>query len=132
MSRPNKTKISTEAQSGGGLFAAFAGLEISGLAEEPRETPAPQPDKAPAASPRLGRVVLRRETAHRGGKCVVVVEGFEATLDQAFIEALGKRLRAACGCGGAVKGRTLELQGEQAGRVRQWLAAEGFRVAGEG
>ena len=122
MSRPNKNKISTQPEPGGGLFAAFAGLEINGLPEG-----LPSDEKSPA---KLGRVVLRRETAHRGGKCVVVVDGFDAALAPAFIETLGKRLRAACGCGGAVKNRTLELQGEQVARARQWLAAEGFRVDG--
>ena len=136
MSRPNKNKISTQAQTGGGLFAAFAGLEMGGLPAGPQsqEVPAPERGKSPAASSpaKLGRVVLRRETAHRGGKCVIVVDGFDAALDQAFIEALGKRLRAACGSGGAVRGRTLEVQGDQAARVRAWLEGEGFRVAGEG
>ena len=127
MSRPNKNKIFTEATPGGGLFAAFAGLDISGLPEG--STPAAEAS-AKNAPAKLGRVVLRRETAHRGGKCVVIVEGFDAALTQAFIEALGKRLRAACGCGGAVKGRALELQGEQVARVRQYLEAEGFRVGG--
>ena len=79
---------------------------------------------------KLGRVVLRRETAHRGGKCVIVVDGFDAALDQTFIEALAKRLRAACGCGGAVKERTIELQGDQAVKVRESLMGVGFRVAG--
>jgi len=128
MSRPNKNKISTEAQTGGGLFQAFAGLDLGGLPAGPSASPELEKSASPPA--KLGRVVLRRETAHRGGKCVVVVDGFDAALDQAYIEALGKRLRAACGCGGSMKGRTLELQGEQAARAREWLAAEGFRVAG--
>ena len=134
MSRPNKNKIPTQAQPGGGLFAAFAGLEIGGLPDGP---PSPQPmpstggdDPPSKAVAKLGRVVLRRETAGRGGKSVIVVDGFAAALDQAFLEALGKRLRAACGCGGAVKGRTLELQGDQPARVRAFLVEEGFRVAG--
>ena len=135
MSRPNKTKIPTQAQTGGGLSAAFAGLEIGGLpagpqTQETKEQRDELPHKANAPT-KLGRVVLRRETAHRGGKCVVVVDGFDAALDQAFIEALGKKLRAARGCGGAVKGRALELQGAQAASVREWLLAQGFRVAGE-
>ena len=128
MSRPNKNKISTEAQAGGGLFQAFAGLDLGAL--PPGEIAPPQPAKTSTAPAKLGRVVLRRETAHRGGKCVLVVDGFDAALDDSSIESLGKRLRAACGCGGAVKGRTVELQGEQAARARQWLVAEGFRVAG--
>jgi len=134
MTRPNKNKIPTTPPAGGGLFAAFAGLEIGGLPAGPETTAetGSQSAKPAAASPptKLGRVVLRRETAHRGGKCVVVVDGFAETLDQTFIETLAKRLRATCGCGGAVKGRTIELQGEQAAAARNSLLAEGFHVAG--
>lgn len=136
MARVNKPKISTQggAAVGGGFFSAFEKLEIGGLPEGPAENPPEEPcdADAPPAKRGHGRVVLRRETAHRGGKCVVVVEGFDAALDDAFLEALLKRLRAACGCGGTVKGRTLELQGEQATRARALLTAEGFRVAGVG
>ena len=126
MSRPNKDKMPTSAQPGGGMFQAFAGLEIAGL----RDAPAASPEPAAKRPEKRGRVVLRRETAHRGGKCVIVVDGFDPALDPACIEALAKRLRAACGCGGAVKERAIELQGEQAARAREILAAEGFRVAG--
>ena len=133
MSRPNKSKISTDAPvPGGGLFQAFAGLQMEGLpagADEPSQPPEPSPGERPS---KLGRVVLRRETAHRGGKCVVVVDDFAPSLDQDFIEALARRLRAACGCGGAVKGRTIEMQGDQASRIRDCLVSEGFRVAGVG
>ena len=131
MSRPNKNKISTGAQTGGGMFAAFAGLEISGLPEGASgQQPSGSEGNEHCAPTKLGRVVLRRETAHRGGKCVVIVDGFTDSLDDAFIEALGKRLRAACGCGGTVRERVIELQGEQAARARRHLEAEGFRVAG--
>lgn len=126
MSRPNKQKISTQAQPGGGLFQAFAGLEMGGLPPGP-ETAAQQPP--PPA--KRGRVVLRRETAHRGGKTVLVVDGFDAAFSAEAIEALAKRLRAACGCGGTVRNRTVEIQGDQPSRVREVLENEGFRVAGE-
>jgi translation initiation factor 1 len=46
------------------------------------------------------------------------------------IEKIAKKLRAACGCGGTVKGRTIEMQGDQPARVRAALEAEGFQVAG--
>jgi translation initiation factor 1 len=74
--------------------------------------------------------VLRRETAHRGGKTVLVVDGFGEQHASADIEALAKRLRAACGCGGTVRERAMELQGDFSGKVRQLLEAEGFSVAG--
>lgn len=132
MSRPNKHKVSTDAPApGGGLFNAFSALTLDGLPPGP---PAPEvalEPSAPASSGRRpGRVVLRRETAHRNGKCVVVLDGFDESLDDAFLNALARRLRAACGCGGALKGRTIEIQGDQAQRVRELLGAEGFRVAG--
>ena len=132
MSRPNKNKIQTTQQEGSGLFAAFAGLQMSGLPDGPQsdEARGSGDESAPSGPAKLGRVVLRRETARRGGKCVIVIDGFDAALDQAYIEALGKRIRVACGCGGVVKGRCVEVQGEQAGAVRKWLTGEGFRVAG--
>ncbi len=77
-----------------------------------------------------GRVVLRRETAHRGGKTVVVVGGFADSVGAGELERIAKGLRKACGCGGTVRGREIEVQGEQADRVRAWLEGEGYRVAG--
>ena len=133
MSRPNKQKIDTQAPAAGGLFAAFSGLEIPGLPEA-LPPPAPEDQPSTAAAPgipsKMGRVVLRRETAHRGGKIVIVIDGFDPSYDDAALEILGKRLRAACGCGGSVKNRTLELQGNQPDRIRAWLTGEGFRVGG--
>jgi len=99
---------------------------------QPQET-SPSESESGAShctSAKRGRVVLRRETAHRGGKCVIVVSDFDGALDETFIEALATRLRAACGCGGAVKNRTIEMQGDQPARIRELLVAEGFRVAG--
>jgi translation initiation factor 1 len=129
MARPNKQKISTDggAAVGGGLFQAFSGLDIGGLPEGPSEEKLPEKESKPA---KLGRVVLRRETAHRGGKCVIVIDGFEPTLDEVFLSALLKRLRTACGCGGTLKERALELQGDHPQRIRELLVSEGFRVAG--
>jgi translation initiation factor 1 len=89
----------------------------------------PGPD-LPAQRPRLGRVVLRREKAHRGGKTVIVVYDFAPQVSNAKIEALASQLKKACGCGGTVKGREVEIQGDQPGRIRTLLTAEGFQVAG--
>jgi translation initiation factor 1 len=115
-----------------GLNAALSGLDLPNL-------PAGQAEQAPAQVPatgspqalwKMGRVVLRRETAHRGGKTVIVVHDFATHLPASVIEKVAKTLRAACGCGGTVKGRTIEIQGDQPGRVRAALEAEGFQVAG--
>ena len=78
----------------------------------------------------MGRVVLRKETAHRGGKTVVVAHDFATHLPVSVLESVAKKLRAGCGCGGTVRGRTIEIQGDQAGKIRGILEAEGFQVAG--
>jgi translation initiation factor 1 len=74
--------------------------------------------------------VLRKETAQRGGKVVIVVHDFATHLPGSVIETVAKTLRQQCGCGGTVKGRTIEIQGDQAERIREILKKEGFEVAG--
>ena len=91
--------------------------------------PAPASD-APQRVWKMGRVVLRKETARRGGKTVIVVDDFATHLPASVIEAVGKKLRQTCGCGGTVKGRTVEIQMDQPTRIRTVLEAEGFEVAG--
>jgi translation initiation factor 1 len=129
--RPDpKKRLDTNAaeSSRPGLNSAFAGLNISNLPAGPE--PAPAASDSPQTLWKMGRVVLRRETAHRGGKTVVVVDDFATHLPVSVIEKVAKKLRAACGCGGTVKGRSIENQGDQPARVRAALEAEGFQVAG--
>jgi translation initiation factor 1 len=111
-----------------GLNQAFANLELANVSPDPEKK-----EDAVIPSPagrKLGRVVLRKETAHRAGKPVIVVYDFESHVSAAQIEEFARKLRTACGCGGTVKGRTIEIQGNQPARVREVLQAEGFRVAG--
>jgi translation initiation factor 1 len=79
---------------------------------------------------KMGRVLLRRETAHRGGKIVVVVYDFATHLPVSVIEKVAKKLRAACSTGGTVKDRIIEIQGDQVAKIRSTLEAEGFVVGG--
>ena len=48
----------------------------------------------------------------------------------AQIEAFTGKLKKAGGCGGTVKDRTIEIQGDQPGKIRALLEAAGFHVAG--
>jgi translation initiation factor 1 len=112
------------------LHAAFANLTVPDVAAAPATCDVPRPNGPPPPLWKMGRVVLRKETAHRGGKTVIVVHDFATHLPLTVIEAVAKKLRAACGCGGAVKGRTIELQGDQPQKIRALLEAEGFQVAG--
>lgn len=126
--RPEKKKITTN-QPQTGLNAAFANLDVGGLPAGPEPAPEP-PATGPGAIWKLGRVVLRKETAHRGGKAVIVVHDFASHLPVSVIETVAKTIQKQCGCGGTVKGRTIEVQGDQAARVRAVLEKEGFKVAG--
>jgi translation initiation factor 1 len=83
------------------------------------------PGKAPAKSVPAApaRAVVRMERKGRGGKEVTVVEKLE--LPAKDLERWVKELKQALGCGGAVEGRDLVIQGDQRERVREWLAARG-------
>jgi translation initiation factor 1 len=94
---------------------------------------APGPEELPKISPslwKLGRVVLRRERAHRGGKTVIVIDDFAIHLPISVIEKTARKVRMACGCGGTVRDRSIEIQGDQPGKIRAVLEAEGYQVAG--
>jgi translation initiation factor 1 len=103
----------------------FADLQIDNLplGTEPVEQPKP-------ARQVRGRVVLRRETAHRGGKTVIVIHDFASFISTQTIEELGRKLRRVCGCGGTTRQRVIEVQGEHVARIRNILEEEGYRVAG--
>ena len=123
-----KKRIDTCSQQAG-LNNAFAGLALDAknLPAGPALAPVPE---SPQTVWKMGRVVLRKETARRGGKTVIVVDDFASHLPVSVIEKIGKKLRQTCGCGGTVKGRTVEIQMDQPARIRAALEAEGFEVAG--
>lgn len=125
--RPEQKKKVPVNQPQGGLNAAFSSLDLGDLPPGPKAEP---PKDGPGAIWKLGRVVLRKETAQRGGKTVIVVHDFASHLPASVIETVAKKLRQQCGCGGTVKERTIEIQGDQAGRIRAVLEKEGFQVAG--
>jgi translation initiation factor 1 len=73
-----------------------------------------------------GWVRVSRETKGRGGKAVTLVRG--VPLDADALDALGKRLRMACGSGGTVKDGVLEVQGDHVERVIGLLQQDGYKV----
>ncbi|HEY6880556.1 MAG TPA: translation initiation factor [Polyangiales bacterium] len=107
----------------------FAGLALDRAALPAGERPEPSPEP-PAKPSKRGRVVLRRETKHRGGKAVIIVRG----VPDAEVDALAKQLKQKLGCGGTVEREAGEpeivLQGDQPAKVAEWLRAQGFRVDG--
>ncbi len=122
-----KSRIDTNPTQSG-INQAFAALSISGLPAGPEQV---EPEVKETSRPsKLGRVVLRKEKAHRGGKTVIVVHDFAPQITEELIDELARKLRNACGTGGTVRDRTIEIQGDQAPKIRALLEEEGFRVAG--
>ena len=112
-------------------FAALAG------ATERTEAPAESATDETLAGPdtgssRRGRLVLRRETKHRGGKTAVIVSGFETIVDlrAGEIDAIARELKQGLACGGTVEDNAIVLQGDRPAKVAELLRARGFRVAG--
>jgi translation initiation factor 1 len=62
------------------------------------------------------------------GKHVTVVDGLPD--NRAYVGALCRELKRACGTGGAVDENKIELQGDQRERLRNLLAKKGLRVKG--
>ncbi len=121
-----KDRIPTDTASAG-WSTPFEKLSAEGLPAAAPSSPAIEP---PVQSAKRGRVVLRRETAHRNGKTVIVVHDFPPQTTGALIEELATKLKKACGCGGTIRDGTIEIQGDQPAKIRALLEAEGFRVAG--
>jgi translation initiation factor 1 len=126
-------KVST----GGGKGLAqnpFAALSSAGLPVTPKvvleqaavkESPLGTTGST-SQSKNRGRVDIRRETGNRGGKTVTVIDGFTG-IGLPEKEALAKKMRAACGCGGTVKDGAIEIQGDQRENVARILSEAGFR-----
>lgn len=89
--------------------------------DEPRSGPAP---RGP------GRAVVRYERKGRGGKEATLVEQLALTPGERGEWLLA--MKQALGCGGALEGEALVLQGDQRTRVRAWLEARGVsRISGD-
>jgi translation initiation factor 1 len=87
-------------------------------APAPAAKAAPPPPKAPA------RAVVRMERKGRGGKEVTVVDKLGLPLPE--LERWCRELKQALGCGGAVDGDLIVLQGDLRPRIAAVLEAKGI------
>ncbi|HMG20243.1 MAG TPA: translation initiation factor [Kofleriaceae bacterium] len=103
----------------------FAGLEALRGSLPAGPPTRPSPGAAPAAIAPRGpaRAVVRMERKGRGGKEVTVVD--KLGLRPAELEAWCRDLKHALGCGGAVDGELIVLQGDLRSRVPAVLTARG-------
>jgi translation initiation factor 1 len=82
--------------------------------------------KAAPAVPNDGVLRIFRERGGRGGKVVTVVRGLPER--GAALDALAGELKRLCGAGGAVKDRTIEVQGDHRDRIAERLRSKGYAV----
>ena len=73
-----------------------------------------------------GRVDIIRQTAHRGGKAVIVVTNFTG-IGLPEKQELAKKIQKSCGVGGTVKDGSIEIQGDQRDKVKEILEEAGFQ-----
>lgn len=126
MAREKKQRIATDA--GPAAFASpFAALEIQGRESDTGGAGVPPVTKSPPPQTKE-RLLIRRSTAHRAGKTVLIIEGFSDAWSEAKLEDLLRSLKGHLGCGGLVENRTLHLQGEIAERLIPLLETRGFAV----
>ncbi|MFT5996982.1 MAG: translation initiation factor 1, partial [Glaciecola sp.] len=76
--------------------------------------------------PSDGIVRLKRITKGRKGKGVSTIEGLDMSANE--LKALCSELKKQCGCGGSVKGFTIEIQGDVREKLKDILEKKGMKV----
>jgi len=73
-----------------------------------------------------GIVRIQRQTKGRKGKGVCIISGLD--LDDAPLKLLAAELKKVCGCGGAIKDGTIEIQGDNREKIKAHLEKKGHTV----
>jgi translation initiation factor 1 len=110
-----------------GVRQDFVGNPFGALSKEGLPpAPAARPGESTVARKNRGRVDIKRQTAHRGGKTVTVISGFVG-IGLPEKEQLAQAMQKACGTGGTVKDGRIEIQGDRRAEVARILVEAGFR-----
>lgn len=121
-----RDRISTEGGASLDSDNPFAALSGRGLPSMPVSAQIPPVPSSQPKGPRP-RLEVRRLKGGKGGKTVTEIQGFIGVNDQQ-LASLCKRLKSTCGVGGTVKGRVVEIQGDQREKIRELLESDGYRV----
>ena len=129
MSRKHKIKTG-----GGDALGAnpFTALDEAGFPEDKIKPRTPSPQKSSAQKKSKGRVEVRREKAGRGGKTVTTLKEFPSHIPLSTLLAITFELKKTCACGGTLKGRVVELQGDVCDRVCEELKLRGYQAVRAG
>lgn len=111
------------------LANPFAGLaELRGVlpvgpAPEPPARGQPSVPKDPVA--RAAKLVLRRERKGHGGKLATRIEGLTSSEEES--RSIAVEIRRAFGCGAAIDGDDIVVQGDQVDRLVVFLEGRGAK-----
>jgi len=105
----------------------FDSLSGTGLPKAKKSTAGGPAARKPKAAPKKGRVELRREKSGRGGKTVTTLSDFATHLPLGELDKLAFDLKKSCACGGTLKGRTIEMQGDVRDKAFAELEKRGFQ-----
>ena len=82
--------------------------------------------KLQSLPPSQQTVYLHRDSKGRGGKTVTLVK--KLALSENDMKDLSRKLKQVCGSGGAIKGDTIEIQGEHREKIGDALREMGYKV----
>jgi translation initiation factor 1 len=80
----------------------------------------------PDAPPNQQQLKVQASRKGRKGKTVTIVSGFQSSATT--LADLAKQLKNHCGAGGAVKEDTIEVQGDHAEKIQQFLIELGYKA----
>lgn len=110
-------------------FTTLDGTEFLGDERRPRIS---SPQKKSSKKKSKGRVEIRREKAGRGGKTVTTLKEFPLHIPLSTLGAMTLELKKICACGGTLKGRVVELQGDVCEQVCAELNLRGYQAVRAG
>lgn len=125
MSRPSNKRIPLSGPQTG-LLNPFAALDLDAAQLPPGPELLQTPSSQRVTPP--GKILIRRATAHRGGKVVHVLHGFEPHHTEPQLADLASNLKRKLGCGGTLSDREIEVQLDDPTRLKALLKELGFKL----
>ena len=127
----NKHKIRTVGDDALGANP-FTILDRFGLPNGEMNPQVTLPEQKSVKKNTKGRIEVRREKSGRGGKIVTTLKDFPSHIPLNTLEAMTFELKKTCACGGTLKGRVVELQGDVCDRVSAELKLRGYQAVRAG
>ena len=129
MSKKHKIKLAGDCALGANPFAT---LDRSGLPKGEMKSSVTLSEQKSMKEKSKGRVEVRLEKAGRGGKTVTTLKDFPLHIPLNTLEVMTYELKKICACGGTLKGRVVELQGDVCDRVSSELKHRGYKAVRAG